>query len=93
MIQVKKHPYEIGENYFIRTITHHYTGKLIEVYDNELVLTDAAWIADDGRFKDAVESGTFSELEPFPDSRRVVIGRGSIVDACTVTFPLPRNQK
>jgi hypothetical protein len=85
-------PYHIGKTYFIRTVTHHYTGVLVKVFKNELVLKDAAWIADDGRFADAVKDGTFSEVEPFPDGE-VVIGRGAICDAYAVTFKSPRIQK
>lgn len=86
------HPYDVGSNYFIRTVTHHYTGKLVEVWPNELVLESVAWIADDGRFAQAVATGSFSDVEPFPDGR-VIIGRGSIVDAVTIPFALPRSQK
>lgn len=93
MSEEKKHPYKIGENYFIRTVTHHYTGRLTEVYENELVIVDAAWIADDGRYTEAVKSGAFNDIEPYPDGREVVIGRGAIVDACVIEFPLPRKQK
>jgi hypothetical protein len=48
-----KHPFNIGANYFIRTVTHYHTGRLVEVTENELVLEDAAWIANSGRFADA----------------------------------------
>lgn len=87
------HPYIIGRNYFLRTVTHHYTGRLIAIHAQELVLTDAAWIADDGRFAEAMRNGTFSEIEPYPDGVNVIIGRGSIVDAREINFPLPRSQK
>ena len=86
------HPFEIGSNYFIRTVTHHLTGKLIEVYPTELVLIDAAWIADDGRLYDALKSETFKEVEPFPDNRRVIVGRGSLIDAQKIE-KLQRSQK
>lgn len=86
-------PFEIGANYFIRTVTHHYTGKLIAVHATELVLIDVAWIADDGRFMQAISSGSFSEVEPYPDGTEVIIGRGSILDACKIPFALPRSQK
>jgi hypothetical protein len=86
------HPYKIGENYFIRTVTFHYSGKLTAVYDQELVLEDTAWIADDGRFADALDKGTFIEVEPYPVGK-VIIGRGAVIDATTVSFPLPRKQK
>ncbi len=83
--------WEIGENYLIRTVTMTDTGKLVEVGEHELVLEDAAWIADTGRFSDALKSGTFSEVEPFPEGK-LIIGRGSIVDAVKIKT-LPRKQK
>lgn len=91
--QTKCGPWTIGANYFIRTVTHHYTGKLIEVYDTEIVLVDAAWIADDGRFAQAIATGSFNEVEPYPDGMEVIIGRGSLLDAAMIPFALPRGQK
>lgn len=86
------HPYKVGKPYFIRTVTHHLTGRLIKVTDKELVLEDAAWIADDGRFYDALKDGEFSEVEPFPDGE-VIVGRGSIIDAVEWKHDLPKKQK
>ena len=83
--------WELNKNYFIRTVTHHYTGKLTRVTDKELVLESACWIADDGRFKDAIESCEFDEVEPYPD-RPVIIGRGAILDAVQIKT-LPEEQK
>lgn len=87
------HPYKVGKNYFIRTVTHHLTGKLIKVTAKELVLEDAAWIADDGRFHDALKTGNLSEVEPFPDGAEVIVGRGSLIDAVEWAHALPRDQK
>jgi hypothetical protein len=58
-----------------------------------LVLTDAAWIADDGRFSEALQSGKFNEVEPFPDHAEVIINRASLVDSVIFTHPLPRLAK
>jgi hypothetical protein len=85
-------PWQVGKNYFIRTVTHHLTGRLIQVTQQELVLQDAAWIADDGRFTQAVASGEFAEVEPFPPGLSVIVGRGALIDA-TVINTLPRSQK
>lgn len=82
--------WEIGGTYFIRTVTHHLTGRLVTVTPHELVIKDAAWIADDGPFARAVASGEFSEVEPFPDGE-VIVGRGSLIDAQKVTFSAPRS--
>ena len=86
-------PWEVGKNYFLRTVTHHFTGKLVAVHASEIVLTQAAWIADDGRFADAVAKGTFSEVEPFPADAEVIVNRASLVDAVKVTFQLPCSSK
>jgi len=81
-----------GNRVFIRTVTHHHTGEVVSYDDHEIVLRNAAWIADDGRFANAVSTGEFSEVEPFPDGAIVVIGRGSIIDAVGINA-LPRSTK
>lgn len=73
----------VGKCYLIRTVTMIQTGRLVKVTDKELVLEEAAWIADTGRFSDALVSLNFSEVEPFPDGL-VFIGRGAIIDAVSV---------
>ena len=84
-------PWEIDKNYLIRTVTMIDTGKLVSVGAQELVLKDAAWIADTGRFSGALTSVSFSEVEPFP-AGYLIIGRGSIIDAVQIKS-LPREQK
>jgi hypothetical protein len=83
--------WEIGETYLIRTVTMIDTGRLVAVTEQELVLEDAAWIADTGRFADAVKKAEFNEVEPFPDGK-VILGRGAIVDALKIKVS-PRSQK
>ena len=83
--------WEIGKGYLIRTVTMTNTGKLIAVTDQELVLEDAAWIADTGRFSDSLQKCNFNEVEPFPDGK-VIIGRGAVIDAVQVSN-LPREKK
>ena len=83
--------WEIGKNYLIRTVTHIQTGRLVGVSAQELILEDAAWIADTGRFAGALQSCDFSEVEPFPEGR-VLIGRGALIDAVQIST-VPRSQK
>lgn len=71
---------EIGKDYFLRTVTHYFTGRLVWVGDKEIVLEDVAWIADTGRFNEFLQGKTVNEAEPFPKGSRVIIGRGAIVD-------------
>jgi len=83
--------WELDEVYLIRTVTMIDTGKVVKVTDQEIVLEDAAWIADTGRFSDAIKKCEFNEVEPFPDGK-VIIGRGSIIDAVKIKKS-PRSQK
>jgi hypothetical protein len=77
----KKTPgWQIGKLYFIRTVTMYIVGKLIAFDNHELVLRDAAWVADTGRFSETLRTGSLREVEPYPDGD-VIIGRGAIVDA------------
>ena len=84
-------PWEIGAIYLIRTVTMIDTGRLVAVSSQELVLEDAAWIADTGRFSDSLRKSEFGEVEPFPDGR-VIVGRGSVIDAVRIKVA-PRSQK
>ena len=86
------HPWKKGTNYLIRTVTMIDIGQLVEVTDQELVLEKASWIADTGRFNEALKNGTLNEVEPFPDGL-VIVGRGSIIDACEWNHALPRTVK
>jgi hypothetical protein len=75
--------WKIGEPYLIRTVTMIDTGVLVAVTEHEIILRDAAWIADTGRFAAALESCDFGEVEPFPEGL-VAIGRGAIVESVRI---------
>ena len=91
--QSKRLPMPLGKTVFIRTVTHHYCGIVAECVEEEVALSDAAWIADDGRFADAMRTGAFNDVEPYPDGLRVVINRASVIDWTVVPFSPPRAQK
>lgn len=86
-------PYAVGKNYFIQTVTHYYTGKLVAVYPGELVLESAAWIPDTGRFNKAMKVGksALDEVEPFVNP--AIISRGAIVVATEWESGLPDEVK
>jgi hypothetical protein len=84
-------PFEIGAVYLIRTVTMIDVGRVVAASKQYIILEDAAWIADTGRFSDALKSCKFSEIEPFPDGQ-VIISAGSIIDAVKVNEVI-RSQK
>lgn len=89
----KRLPMPVGTKVFIRTITHHYTGLVSAVSEEEVELSNAAWIADDGRFHEAMRDGTLNEVEPYPDTARPVVNRATISDWVIWPFDLPRSVK
>jgi len=54
----------VGKKFFIRTVTYHLVGKAEKIVGNIMQLSDASWVADSGRFMDAIKKGTLSEVEP-----------------------------
>jgi hypothetical protein len=89
--QSNSHSLEVGTRVLIRTVTLYYTGRIVAVTDSDIKLEDAAWIADCGRFTDALISGELSEVEPYPDG--CVVSRGAVIDVSPWSHELPRSQK
>lgn len=52
--------FEIGAEVFIKTVTYHYTGRIVDVSEGFVFLEDVAWIADSGRFTEFMKE----EREP-----------------------------
>ncbi len=81
----------VGTWVIIRTVTHYYTGEITAITDTDIVLKDAAWIADSGRWNKALTEGVFEEVEPFPDD--CVVMRDKISDVAPWRHKLPREVK
>lgn len=84
-------PFKVGGSYFFRTVTYFATGKVKAVVGQFLVLEDAAWVADTGRFTNALASGILSEVEPV--EVEMFINMNSLTDVFVWKHKLPREQK
>lgn len=73
--------FTVGTSIFIRTVTYHYTGRVVDVVDGFVVLSDCAWIADAGRFTGFIAGDDPSESEIYGD-KEVFVAISSIVDFC-----------
>ena len=89
---VKEIPVLTGKSYFFRTVTYHTTGKVLRVEKGFVVVNNAAWIADSGRWADSVVKNEYEEVEIYPDNKEVYINIDSIVDYHEVD-KLPRETK
>jgi hypothetical protein len=87
----KKSIFKEGEKYFIRTVTYHLVGMVKEVRDNFILFDKMVWVADSGRFKQAIEEGELDEVEPCNVKGGVSIE--SIVDFFEWKHDIPTEQK
>jgi|ERR1700679_2823302 len=79
--------WQIGKSYFIRTVTMYCLGKLKAINSQELLMENASWVADCGRFHEAQKTGKLNEVEPFVND--VILNRSSIIDATLWNALLP----
>jgi len=80
----------VGEKFFFRTVTYHLTGRVKRVMGSILEIENAAWIADSGRFMNAIKDGTLNEVEPVG---RAYLNINSVTDFFPWKHPLPEKQK
>ena len=80
----------VGGKYFFRTVTYHLVGEVVKCVDGFLELKNASWVADSGRFMNAIKDGTLSEVEPVGD---MFINLNAVVDIFPWTHKLPKQQK
>lgn len=77
-----EHPYEIGKKYVFRGALMIDAGELVAVFPGELVIKNAAWIADTGRWATFLTGKTKPvEVEPYPKDKLVILNRSSIMEA------------
>lgn len=84
-------PLRVGNTVFIRTVTHYYVGNIELLDATEVVLSGASWVADTGRFNNALKTGQLGEIEPFVDL--VSVSRGALIDATSWPHQLPTEVK
>jgi len=81
----------IGQKWFLRTVTYHWVGLIISVTaEGWFELDNASWVADSGRFSDAIKKGTLSEVEPVG---KAFVNSETCVDMIQWKHPLPTEQK
>jgi hypothetical protein len=80
----------VGHKLFIRTVTYHFVGKVKAVTGNLMELSEASWVADSGRFHQAIKNGTLDEVEPVG---RCWVNINAVTDMFPWEHPLPERAK
>ena len=80
----------VGKKLFLRTVTYHMLGKVEKLIGRILVLSNASWVADSGRFMNAIKDGTLDEVEPVGNW---FVNLDTVTDFGVWKHPLPTEQK
>ena len=80
----------VGKKFFFRTVTYHLVGKVEKRFGDFLELSSASWVADSGRFMNAIKEGKLNEVEPVGVA---FINLKTVVDFFPWKFALPTEQK
>ena len=85
-------PFGVGDCVLIRTVTMIDLGRVKAIGPDFIVLEEAGWVADTGRFSTMVETGSLNEYEKVKTSW-MLVGRGAICDVLPWLHPLPTVSK
>ena len=80
----------VGKAYFFRTVTYHLVGEVVSKTGMVLQLKNASWVADSGRFMNAIKNGTLKEVEPLGVA---FINLNTVTDFFPWNHSLPKEQK
>lgn len=89
-IEINNYKDLVGKKIFVRLVTYHWVGEVDKIVGKLVFLKNASWVADSGRFMQAIRDGILSEVEPVGDW---FFNIDSIVDGGFWTHPLPKEQK
>jgi len=79
----------IGKSFFFRTVTYHIIGKVEKRIGSCFMLSDASWVANSGRFMNAIKNGVLSEVEPLG---QWFVHINTVTDFGIWKHPLPKEQ-
>jgi hypothetical protein len=84
-------PFTVGDKVLIRTVTLYQLGVVRRITDEFIELSDGGWVADMGRFGEALATGKVNEFERAPSW--CLVARGSIVDIHPWAHEIPKVTK
>ena len=82
--------FDIGQKVLVRTVTFHMLGEVTGRDGDWLTLKDASWVADSGRFNEALRDGSLNEVEFCGDA---AVNLAAAVDAFPWPHALPKESR
>jgi hypothetical protein len=82
--------FPLGTKLFVRTVTFHLVGEIVERDGDWLKLEEASWVADSGPFHKALDTGSLTEVEYVGEA---YVNLATATDAFPWTHMLPKASK
>jgi len=83
----------VGQKLFIRTVTYHLVGRVEKVVGKFFQLEDASFIANSGRFHNALKDGFDENAEIEPTTVPTWVNIEAITDMFVWKHDLPKKQQ
>ena len=81
-------PFEIGKAYLFCGVTRYFVGRVTRITGPFVELAEASWVANTGRFSEAVSRFTLDEVERVPDGW--IVNTAALNDAGPWNGDLPK---
>ena len=82
--------FTVDDKVFLRTVTYHLIGQIVARDGDWLELSTASWVADSGRFGEAITTGQLSEIEYVGTA---YVNLATVTDAFPWAHDLPTKSK
>jgi len=90
VIEINSYEDLVGQKLFIRTVNYHHIGKVEKQVGEFLFMKDTVWVADSGRFMNAIKDGELKEVEPVGNW---YVSINAITDFGIWEHEIPKKQK
>lgn len=81
---------KVGMTVFIRTVTYHYIGTVVEKTIDDFTMHPCVWVPNSGRWYQAMKNGTLAEVEP--EVTPVTLSLAMVTDFRPWNHPIPTQQ-
>ena len=79
----------VGKSVFIRTVTHYFVGRLVDISEKHFAIDNASWIAETAKWNETVQEGKLNEVYPYYPETVVFVFTTQAVDIFSWPFELP----
>lgn len=91
-MKLDKDMFKVGSKVFLWGLNKMTTGTIVALHDDSVILDNASWVADSGRFHEFMQdpASKASEVEMYPG--KIQLNTATLIDA-TLVSSIPKETK